>query len=272
MGQPTYLREFAHMAAIGWTQPDGSITWNCGGSLIWENFILTAAHCVADANNNKPDVARFGDLDLFNDTDDQYAQQIKIVEIVRHPEHTFRARYHDIALMRLEHKVKVHDTVAPVCLWIDDEIRFKTFEATGWGDTGFACIWERDDLPDPEFEMSGRGLLELNKIDVDEESLENSANVEYPEDMFVVDEGGPAFWTHEESINYVVGIASHSAPNDSSVHLHTRIEPYAIANYEKDVGHFLSSSGSSGSSSIIYNCTTVQHDMKFPTYIRLDAN
>uniref|UniRef100_A0A182VUF6 Peptidase S1 domain-containing protein n=1 Tax=Anopheles minimus TaxID=112268 RepID=A0A182VUF6_9DIPT len=136
-GQPTYLREFAHMAAIGWTQPDSSITWNCGGSLIWENYILTAAHCVQDANNNKPDVARFGDLDLFNDTDDQYAQQIKIVEIIRHPEHKFRARYHDIALMRLEHSVKVHDTVAPTCLWSEDEIRYKTFEATGWGDTGF---------------------------------------------------------------------------------------------------------------------------------------
>ncbi|XP_053663054.1 uncharacterized protein LOC128712184 [Anopheles marshallii] len=136
-GQPAYLREFAHMAAIGWTQPDGSIIWNCGGSLIWENYILTAAHCAEDDQTNKPDVARFGDLDLYNDTDDQYAQQIKIVEIIRHPEHTFRARYHDIALMRLQHKVKVHDTVSPACLWIDDEIRFKTFEATGWGSTGF---------------------------------------------------------------------------------------------------------------------------------------
>uniref|UniRef100_A0A182VC52 Peptidase S1 domain-containing protein n=1 Tax=Anopheles merus TaxID=30066 RepID=A0A182VC52_ANOME len=104
-GQPTYLREFAHMAAIGWTQPDGTITWNCGGSLIWENYILTAAHCVEDAQQNAPDVARFGDLDLFNATDDQYAQQLKIVEIIRHPEHRHRNRYHDIALMRLEREV-----------------------------------------------------------------------------------------------------------------------------------------------------------------------
>ncbi|XP_061512018.1 uncharacterized protein LOC133393029 [Anopheles gambiae] len=138
-GQTTYLREFAHMAAIGWTQPDDTITWNCGGSLIWENYILTAAHCVEDAQQNAPDVARFGDLDLFNATDDQYAQQLKIVEIIRHPEHRHRDRYHDIALMRLEHKVVLHDTVAPACLWTDDEIRFKRFEATGWGDTGFAA-------------------------------------------------------------------------------------------------------------------------------------
>ncbi|XP_058061399.1 uncharacterized protein LOC131211796 isoform X1 [Anopheles bellator] len=138
-GRPTYLREFAHMAAIGWTQPDNlTILWQCGGSLIWENFILTAAHCTADANNTQPDVARFGDLNLFDDSDDQYAQQLKIIEVIRHPQHRFSARYHDIALMRLERRIELHDTVAPACLWTDDEIRFKAFEATGWGATGFA--------------------------------------------------------------------------------------------------------------------------------------
>ncbi|XP_050093252.1 uncharacterized protein LOC126576148 [Anopheles aquasalis] len=137
-GRKSYLREFAHMAAVGWTGSDGKIRWDCGGSLIWENYVLTAAHCVEDDANIPPDVVRLGDINLYDDTDDQYAQQLKIVEIVRHPEHRFGSRYHDLALLRLEKNVTLHDTVAPGCLWNDEkEIPFPTMEATGWGATGF---------------------------------------------------------------------------------------------------------------------------------------
>lgn len=32
----------------------------------------------------------------------------------------------------------VHETVAPACLWLDKEVRFKELESAGWGQTGFA--------------------------------------------------------------------------------------------------------------------------------------
>lgn len=56
-------------------------------------------------SNEPPDVVRFGDLNLYNATDDQFAQQYKIAEILRHPEHRFSAKYHDIALIKLEQRV-----------------------------------------------------------------------------------------------------------------------------------------------------------------------
>ncbi|XP_053692145.1 uncharacterized protein LOC128740609 [Sabethes cyaneus] len=134
---PAYLKEFAHMAAIGWTQPNDTINWQCGGSLIWENYVLTAAHCTLD-NGVPPDVVRLGDINIFSDKDDQFAQQLTIVQIFRHPDYKFLLSYNDIALLKLEKNVILHETVTPACLWIDKEIRFNALEATGWGDTGLA--------------------------------------------------------------------------------------------------------------------------------------
>lgn len=38
-----------------------------------------------------------------------------------------------------------------------------------------ACIWDRADLPESEFFVSGRGLSELHAIHVEEDDLETSA-------------------------------------------------------------------------------------------------
>ena len=44
-GKTVFEGEFPNMVAIGWTQSDKSVEYNCGGSIITNLFIVTAAHC-----------------------------------------------------------------------------------------------------------------------------------------------------------------------------------------------------------------------------------
>jgi secreted trypsin-like serine protease len=89
------------MAAIG-TSKIGDIHWHCGGSLISEQFVLTAAHCVNHQVESM--VVRVGDKNLQRTDDGANPQEFNVSRVIVHPEYIKRIKYHDVALIQLSRK------------------------------------------------------------------------------------------------------------------------------------------------------------------------
>ena len=62
---------------------------------------------------------------------------MKISEIIRHPQYSFPASYNDIALLKLEKKLKLRymqrPAVRPACLPQSEPPSNSVYTATGWG-------------------------------------------------------------------------------------------------------------------------------------------
>lgn len=56
-GKPAGLTEFPHVVALGYARED-VYDFDCGGTLIADNWIVTAAHCIKD--RRKPVIVRLG--------------------------------------------------------------------------------------------------------------------------------------------------------------------------------------------------------------------
>ncbi|EDW83059.2 uncharacterized protein Dwil_GK22652 [Drosophila willistoni] len=129
--------QYPHMAAVGFETETQQIEYKCGGSLISENFVVTAAHCTA-ISDLIPKWVRIGDLNLMIDEQTVEPQVLEIDTIYKHPDYNKDLYYNDIALLKLSQNVHLTKYVRPIRLWVFSELPTTIAFAMGYGATSFA--------------------------------------------------------------------------------------------------------------------------------------
>jgi len=143
-GDQSLLGDWPWMVAIGYkTKSNDKLLWSCGGTLITDRHVITAATCVANIGQLVPYVVRLGDLDLDpNVYDEATPLDVPIEGITKH-ERYYQDKKHvnDIAILKLKNSVTFTEFIQPICLPIAPEMKNidlenKTAFATGWGSVG----------------------------------------------------------------------------------------------------------------------------------------
>ncbi|XP_071512547.1 uncharacterized protein [Panulirus ornatus] len=207
-GTETEEHHYPWMVSIQLVKNVGKIPF-CGGSIISDKFILTAAHCVDGLSEEQLEV-RVGDHDLTTN-DVSREQSFPVHEIIQHPSYNHKTTDSDIALLKLAKPLYFTWRVNPICLTPHDLIYYKEeVIVMGWGK-----VKEGHKLGSPRLRHATLKVLPMGKCRHNFKffSDEITSNMlcawRGTSDSCQGDSGGPLTWLEERQKRYfLIGVTS----------------------------------------------------------------
>ncbi|CAH1955572.1 unnamed protein product [Acanthoscelides obtectus] len=218
-GVPAKLGQFPWMVVLGYRNPrnPNRPKWLCGGTMITDVHILTAAHCVYRRNDLY--LARLGELDLYDDNDGATPEDIPIAQKKIHEDYNTVQFTNDIAILTIERKTR-NPKVWPICLPHAEPLRSQSFEklrpfVAGWGAINFrgpqSSILQVAEIPVVPTEKCKNAFAVQPNILIDERTL-CAGWTTGEKDACQGDSGGPLMHgrIEEEDIQryYQIGVVS----------------------------------------------------------------
>ncbi|XP_026477687.1 venom protease-like [Ctenocephalides felis] len=135
-GTPAELNSWPWLAVLGYRRGDGTYRWLCGGTLVSDRHIVTAAHCVFGRDDLE--MVRLGELDLASTNDGAHPIDIPIAEKIMHEQYNRKSSTNDIAVLTLRSPVTFSESIKPICLPTPSDVRNDVYVrkfpfVAGWG-------------------------------------------------------------------------------------------------------------------------------------------
>ncbi|XP_068621827.1 serine protease filzig isoform X2 [Battus philenor] len=184
----------------------------CGGVLITNRFVTTAAHCQPGFMGSL--VAVFGENDISTNLEPRRPVAKNVRRVIPHPKYDAATFENDLALLELESPIKYEPHIVPICMPPDDaDFTNRMATVTGWGRLkyggGVPAILQEVQVPVMEnshcqymFQTAGHAKKILD-------SFICAGYSNGKKDSCEGDSGGPLVVRNEEGRWVLVGTVSH---------------------------------------------------------------
>ncbi|KAF5274825.1 hypothetical protein FQR65_LT00408 [Abscondita terminalis] len=200
----------------------------CGGVLISNRFVMTAAHCQPGFLASL--VAVFGEHDISGERESKRSLSRNVKKVIVHRKYDAATFENDLALLELEHPVQFDEHIVPICLPREDEdFTGRMATVTGWGRLkyggGVPSILQEVQVPIMENQVCQEMFRTAGHSKVILESFLCAGYANGQKDSCEGDSGGPLVLQRPDGRYQLAGTVSHgikcAAPYLPGVYMRT---------------------------------------------------